>query len=138
MTTNGQPEEGKMGDNIYWSRNGEDYTFGDLESLLGCYDDLVAGDVVYFGEAYHPDPIGWIDADDLIERLGERAYDDCGEWAEDYTDNISKEARAELDALLSAWYAKHAKPQFYKIDNEQKHTITQAEIDAANALGVSP
>lgn len=122
---------------IYWSVNGEDFTFGSVQELLGCYDEKKAGDVVEYGEAYHPDPIGWVDSDDVIEMLAERAYDDCGEWAGDYMEGTSKDARRELDELLAGWYLKHATPSFYKIKNETKYTLTQADIDEANALGTA-
>jgi len=46
--------------------------------------------------------------------LGERAYDDVGEFAGNWPD-VPDEARQELDALLSAWISKHCPATFYRV-----------------------
>lgn len=57
------------------------------------------------------------DVDDLLERMGETAYDEAGEVAEDYPD-VTNEARIELEGLLRGWVEKHALPTFWVADGE--------------------
>ena len=57
------------------------------------------------------------DVDDLLERMGETAYDEAGEVAEDYPD-VTNEARIELEGLLRGWVEKYARPTFWVADGE--------------------
>lgn len=59
-----------------------------------------------------PSPSEMVDADDVIERMGDAACDVAREAAEEYPD-VSDEARAELQALLEAWAEKHALVNFW-------------------------
>lgn len=52
------------------------------------------------------------DAAEIIERMNEAANDEAGEVAEEYPD-VTEEAKAEMDAFLSAWAEKHAAPRFW-------------------------
>lgn len=63
-------------------------------------------------EGARPDAASFMpDADDIIERMHESASEH-GEAAEEYPD-VSDEAKAELDAILTAWARKHAEPRFW-------------------------
>lgn len=117
---------------IYWSEDGETFSYDSVHELLQVHSNMSAGEVVHFGEAYRPDPAGWVDQEDVIDLLMERAYDDCGEHAENYMDGTSKAARDELDELLAGWFRKHAQPEFWKIKNTKQYVLTQADIDEAN------
>jgi hypothetical protein len=57
-------------------------------------------------ESYVPDP-EWV-----IEHMAEGAGDEGGEAADEFPD-VSAEAKAELDALLTAWARKHVKVSFW-------------------------
>ena len=57
------------------------------------------------------------DVDDLLESMGERAYDEAGESAEGYPD-VTNEARTELEGLLRGWCEKYARPEFWVADGE--------------------
>lgn len=57
------------------------------------------------------------DADDLLETMGERAYDEAGEVAEEYPD-VTNEAKVELDGLIRGWCEKYARPNFWVADGE--------------------
>ena len=110
----------------YWSHDGERFSYDTLGELLDC-NELQVGDTVYTGDGETPDPAGWVDADDIIEQLACRAYDDCGEVAEDYPE-VSKEAKAELESLLEAWVRKHCTPTFYMIKDVQEYVITAEDL----------
>ena len=86
----------------------------------GCLDDEMGStpeEIVtsfYVGQAFCPGlPF---DVDDLLERIQEAAYEDGGEFAEDYLDDVTKEHREELDDLIQNWFIKHKYlPNWYNI-----------------------
>ncbi|WAS56238.1 hypothetical protein MK974_24370 [Burkholderia ambifaria] len=111
-----------------WSRDNEYFSCDALEELLDMYDDLAVGDVVFYGDVA-PIPIKRpCDADDVIDMIGERAYDEVGEAADGYPD-IAPEAKAELEALVTGWIEKHAKPTFYSVINVREHIITAVDME---------
>ncbi|WP_349616962.1 hypothetical protein [Azotobacter salinestris] len=114
-----------------WSTNEEDFNSLSLDELIGSNEHLKVGDTVWKGEAVHPDPTSYIDAGDVIELIGGRAYDDCGEYAEDFPD-VSGEAKAELDELLAGWIRKHCSTtSFYKVSNVVEYTLTAEDLAGA-------
>lgn len=68
----------------------------------------------YVGQAFCPGlPFS---VDDLLERVQEVAYEEGGECAEDYLDDVTKEDKEELDDLIQNWFVKHKYlPRWYNI-----------------------
>lgn len=65
-------------------------------------------------------PIDIIDADTVIEKMSESAYEDAG--AEDYLDGVDRKARKELEKSLrrvvAKWVDKHNLwPKFFEIED---------------------
>ncbi|KVL90959.1 hypothetical protein WT02_23230 [Burkholderia stagnalis] len=115
---------------IVWSHDGEWYSADSLDDLLDTYSDLAAGNVVHVGEKKLIEPHELIDADDVIDRMGDRAYEAAGEYADGYPlDTVNDEAKAELNALLAAWIEKHAKPMFYLVEKSREHVITESDME---------
>lgn len=113
---------------VTWSRDNEYFSCDALDELLDMHDDLAVDDVVFFGDVA-PIPVKHLcDADGVIEMIGERAYDQVGEFADGYPD-VTPEAKAELEALLADWIEKHAKPTFYSVINVREHIITAADME---------
>ncbi|MEB2504598.1 hypothetical protein SB394_11815 [Burkholderia sp. BCCIQ04A] len=121
--TNSTPEV-----RVTWSKDNEYFSCDDLCELLDMHDELTVGDVVYYGDVAPIPTKHLCDADDIIDMIGERAYDEVGEAADGYPD-IAPEAKAELDALIAGWIEKHAKPTFYSVINVREHTITAADME---------
>lgn len=112
-----------------WSDNGSEFYYSSLGELIDCHhDDLSPGSIVYRGEPVTPDPTVWFDADDLIERLAERAFDEHHEFAEGWPPEIAKEVKDELNAFIDAWVEKHCKPTFYGVENVKPYTITAEDL----------
>lgn len=109
-----------------WSTDEETYNYDSLGELLDC-NDLVAGDTVYMGHAVNHDPTSWFDADHVIEAIGEAAYGEAGEHAEDYPD-VTPEAKAELQTFLDAWINKRCTPAFYAIENSREYVLTDEDV----------
>jgi len=59
----------------------------------------------------------YVNADVVIDGAMDMAYQEMGEIAEDYLADLSDEATKELDAALSAWAAKYARPSFWDVVN---------------------
>jgi hypothetical protein len=69
-----------------------------------------------------------IDTTGLLERIGEDIYEDCGEVAENYLCDVTKEQEKELDEWLNSvfitWLYKHnLHPNFYNIKNVSSHSV---------------
>ncbi|UXV17554.1 hypothetical protein N4P55_16815 [Pseudomonas fluorescens] len=120
------PEEKRIPDET-WSANEELFNCDSLGELLDENDDLEIGATVWKGEKFPVNIAGYVDVGDVIEMLGERAYDDVGEFAEDWPD-VPDEARQELDALLSAWISKHCTATFYCVRNVVEYQITAEDM----------
>lgn len=65
-----------------------------------------------------------VDVDQVIENIQEAMYDEVGEVAEDYLDDVSKKDALELEEKLNEvfyrWQEEHNyKPSFYKVISEE-------------------
>lgn len=65
-----------------------------------------------------------VDIDQVIENIQEAMYDEVGEVAEDYLDDVSKKDALELEEKLNEvfykWQEEHNyKPSFYKVISEE-------------------
>lgn len=114
-----------------WSS--DDETFGAnslaelIESGAGMRGDFKVGDTVYVGDAVTPNPESYVDVDSVLEQMGERASDDCGESADDYPD-VSKDAKRELEDALKAWARKHCTPRFWRVKNVREYILTADDL----------
>lgn len=113
-----------------WSRSKDDgFSHDSLGDLLDNYgDELNVGDTVYVGEAHRPTASDLCSASDIIDMIGERGHDIGGEYADDFP-SVSKEAEAELEALLHGWVDKHCLPaNFYEVKNVREYVLTADDL----------
>lgn len=111
-----------------WSVDECDFCYDSLGDLLDSNDGLEVGHVVYVGTPARYAASTYIDdADDVIERMAERAYDEHNEFAEDFPE-VTDEAKAELTAFLAAWADKHCEVRFYGVENVRPYTITAEDL----------
>lgn len=69
--------------------------------------------------------------DELLELVADNAYQECGDVAEDYLDDVKEEHKQELDELITGWFKKHNHlPNFYMIENVS--TIKLSDFDESN------
>lgn len=62
-----------------------------------------------------------VDVDDIFERIQEEAYDRCGDSADSFLDDVTKEHKEELESLILDWFDKHNyKANFYTITNVEE------------------
>jgi len=61
---------------------------------------------------------------DIIDNIKERAYDECGEVAEDYLSEITKDQINDLESHVAEWFEKNTvNIKFYGVENEHKIEI---------------
>lgn len=84
-----------------WSANDEMFNCDSLNELLNENDNLAVGDIVWKGEKFPVKIAAYVDAGDIIEMLGERAYDEVGAVAAHRRDAVSA-ATPESAAFTSA------------------------------------
>ena len=71
-----------------------------------------------------------IDVDSVIEQIQENMYNEMGEVAEDYLDDVTKDDTLELEKRLNEvfykWQEEHNyKPSFYKVISEEVIEVEQ-------------
>jgi hypothetical protein len=116
-----------------WSVNNEDFTYSELGELLDCNAELKVGDMVYVGDAVRPSVWRLCDANDVIDTIADRAFDIAGEHAEDCAE-VSDEAVAELNTLLSTWIAKHCNLNFWEVKNVREVVLTAEHFPAEQSV----
>ncbi|MGQ7245486.1 hypothetical protein ACUN9V_18760 [Salinicola sp. V024] len=113
-----------------WSLNDEKYRWTSLEELVDDNDDIEAGATVYRADPVRHTGSGYIDnSADVIERMGEQAYDQVGEFADDYP-NPSPEAMRLLESFMKSWADEHCPPSFYAVENSRPYVIQQSDLEA--------
>lgn len=116
-----------MNEQVVWSNDDEYFIYDSLQELLSQEEGVGVGATVSFGEKEDADVSTLVDADDVVEMIGERAYDNFGESAEDFP-GVSLEAKQELNLLLSQWIVKNCQASFYWIRNVQSYVVTEEDI----------
>ena len=117
-----------------YSVDGETYNHDNLEDLIDdaitrCNSEIFeVGNELYYHKAIARDfvPSDFVNVDSILDDMDCRASDEGGEWAEDFT-YCSKEAKEELDKLVSAWANKNLTCSFYGIRNDERMTFTITE-----------
>lgn len=69
-------------------------------------------------------------AEDVIEEIQQNAYDNGGEYAETYLDDVQRKHRDELEEklneVLSNWINKYGyKPNFYSVEDVEIYRLNQ-------------
>jgi hypothetical protein len=114
---------------IVWSPNDEDYnceSLGEVLDYLGGDEVVQPGRTVYFGEAVEG-TYSRVTAADILDMIGDRAYDEGGEHAEDFP-NVSDEAKAELELFLIQWQTKHCTPTWWTVPKTEQYVITAEDL----------
>lgn len=111
-----------------WSLDCEDFNYESLGELIDAHSDLLeVGQVVYYGTLETPSAGEFLNVDSIIEQMGERAWDEYGEYADGYPD-LNKDAIKELDEFLIAWGNKYCPPTFHSVENIKEYTLTEDDI----------
>lgn len=114
-----------MSDKKCYSTNNEDFTYDELDDAIRyAIDDesINVGDVV---TVYEGDAVPWKAGDFTgftLDHISNAAYDEGGEYADDYLEGVTKEQEADLDKRIAdavnQWADDYAlQPNFYQVKN---------------------
>jgi hypothetical protein len=126
-----------MGYNNKWTYSLDEENFSNCDYFDTKEEAIEAGkeyaidceeNYIYIGKC--KEYIPWIDVERIIEQVGDTAYDNLGEAAEDYLCDVSKDAEKELEKKITEvffeWLNKYnLNPNFYSVVNIQKINITE-------------
>ncbi|MGG1659492.1 hypothetical protein [Brevibacillus sp. NRS-1366] len=78
-----------------------------------------------------------INVESVIDDIGERAYDECGEWAGEYLYDVKSEHQNELEEKLNealgAWIEKYGyQPRWFNVCNTEDVSIDGGISDGTN------
>lgn len=97
-----------------WNLGNKDTNIEDV--LGGWFDDKEKLDSFAVGQCVSASIC--VDAESILEQIAEGVYDQCGECAEDYLDDVSKSHKEELEGLILGWFEKHKyNPTCYSVVN---------------------
>lgn len=112
-----------------WGLDDCEFRYSSLCDLIDSNSgELEAGQVVYFAEQVPADTSIFFDADGLIERLNEAAYDNHGEYAEDWPGTVKQKAKDQFNAFLDKWIEKNCPATFYGVRNIKPYTLTAEDL----------
>jgi len=119
----------KMGKVEAWSTNNEDFNYSSLEDLIDSnIGELAVGQTVYVGDGRKPKLSEFCDANDVIELMQNRGYDIGGEYADHFMDDVTPEAKQELDEFLKSWMEKHVTINFYTVHDVLEYVLTEEDV----------
>lgn len=121
-----------------WSTDGE--TYEDrcasieeaISEALNSGREFEVGQTLHIGQVIPVNAAKLVDAHSVIEDLQVRAYDLCGEPAEDYLACATEEQRAQLESLIAAWADSIEAPNFWEIGTVVTHVITREDLGDGN------
>lgn len=95
-------------------------TGGDTrEQAIVAGRDAYPGQVFWIVHGHKPSPAEYMtDVDWILEDVIQRACDEAGEAAETFGDDVTDEAKAELNELLESWATRHLKVNFWIADGK--------------------
>lgn len=79
----------------------------------------------------------YLNVDSFLEQISESAYDNSGDYAEDYLCHVSVEQKQELESLICSWAEKNKlSPTWFMVEEvkEVKFTIPQEWKDENNNI----
>lgn len=112
-----------------WSTNNEDFNYNSLDDLINSNSgELEVGQIVYVGDGKRPEFSEFCDADDVIDLIQNKGYDIGGEYADGFMDDISPDAKIELDEFLKGWMEKHIAIDYYTVHSVREYVLTDEDL----------
>ena len=104
-----------------------DEEFHDYDTIMDEINDgYESGEAVsvFYGSVVKVEHAGFINISRIIEDIQEMAYEEHGEWAEDYLFDMTKEKISDLDSVIKEWFKKNVnRPTFYTVKRIGKMTL---------------
>ena len=116
-----------------WSNNGEVF----YDEISDVITDHQPGDTILIGDTrrFSGSDFTRNTTEEVIERMQESAYEEMGEFAETYLEDIERDqehpARLVLDAFIDAWADHYGTPSFWGVDKVRDYIVTDEDVEAA-------
>jgi len=115
-----------------YSLDGESYNYtdrGEALTTLGdsSADGLQVGMTYHAGDSRQRAPSFYFSMSNLVENMGEAAYDDAGEFADGFPD-MTKEKEAELNAIICNWLDRNVDVSFFTVENAETVEVTEQDV----------
>ena len=103
------------------------YSFNDVDYYE--YQDIIdmieidkeVSDYIYIGTKKIYSHKDFMDVNFLIEGMQDFSQDSCGEWAENYLSNVTKEQKDNLKEYILKWFNENVdQPSFFNIESSIK------------------
>lgn len=111
-----------------WSNDRETFQYDSLGELMDSHSELSVGDTVYVGTAIVPYVSRYVFTDRILESMSDGAYDEVGEYAEDWP-KITNEEQKILEKMIADFIEKHSPIKFYNVVDIKEYTITLEDIN---------
>ena len=105
-----------------YSHDGE-YYYDDIEDVVDMYECSYADAKIYRGTKKSFTHADFLSAGDIIEQMTDRAYDEAGEYADEYLSEIKRSDINELQQIILEWLDKKASCNFYGVENIEEMTL---------------
>lgn len=105
----------------------------ELEAISDALDDLQEAEVIYIAKAVQINPTSFVDADTILECIGESAYEECGESVDESWPELAPQERKELERLIADYVFTRSPATFYEIRDVQEFSRAEAEARLAAA-----
>jgi hypothetical protein len=116
-----------------YSTDDEEFNYSDPQEVFEGLDglgELTAGRVYYEADCHTPSTDNVLDVDSLLENADKQLYYQIGEvYDSNAFSEASPDARAELQALLNAWAAKHISLSGYLVIDGKSRELRVTEDD---------
>lgn len=83
------------------------------------------GHTYYKGTSYAPKPSALFNLDRAIENMEEAAWDEYGEWSQDFTSSTNFR---ELKKLIDNWLDENLKVKFFGVEDVVQKSITEEMV----------
>lgn len=97
-------------------------------SIISDYENLLEaiGHTYYKGESYAPKPSALFNLDRAIENMEEDAWDEYGEWSEDF---LAGQNFKELETLINNWLDENVKISFFAVKDTVQKSVTKEMVE---------
>lgn len=118
-----------------YSVDGEGYIYHELGDVITIIENNLDDGEVIIGQTYYrgiaKKPLAGHfcpSADWIFDQMRESAGDTHGEYAEDFTNHVSKEKENELEQIIEKWCNENIEVDFWGVTDIQELVITEDDI----------
>lgn len=103
----------------------------DVFDVLALYDSLSVGVKYYKGVEITPKASAYVNVNDILNRLDETFFDECGDIAEDVSIILSLSDRQikEFELLVKTWLDDNCVVPIFLVKDIQECFVTEADLE---------